>query len=223
MSDRVDKSFHLWGDWSVKKNKYQKTTWEVIVKKLFLVIPVCLLLVLGACDAVGSPKLDPSLIAFVAQTQTATSWTPTPVTPSPTPVPKQAVIVNALNDVLRGADPLAEALDAKFSVTDVAFIMEGKPSVTTKVQVNVECEWIFKSSCTVERAFVVLLHVLEKDGVRKKVVEQIPQTVKALQVRALDHMNQVGVVEISWKNLLAFADGEITGDQLAARTSLINP
>jgi hypothetical protein len=67
------------------------------------------------------------------------------------------------------------------------------------------------------------MHALEREGVRKKIIEQIPITIEFVQVTALDHMSQIGIIEIRWQDVLAFTNGEITGDQLAARVNRFNP
>jgi hypothetical protein len=195
---------------------------EIIVKRFFAVIPIILFILLGACGAAGN-VVSPDVGTFVAQTQTATMWTPTPTVPSPTSVPKEAVIVDALNGVLRGGDPLEEAIDAKFYITDIGFDTSGNPPIIITMRVHVECEWVLKPTCTTERAFVVLMHALEREGVRKKIIEQIPITIEFVQVTALDHMSQIGIIEIRWQDVLAFTNGEITGDQLAARVNRFNP
>lgn len=186
------------------------------MKQFLAVIPIFLFIFLGACGVPGN-QLSPDLGTFVAQTQTATMWTPTPITPSPTSVPKEAVIVDALNGAMRGADPLGEAIDAKFQITDVGFDASGNPPVIITMRVHVECEWILTPSCTAERAFVILMHTFQREGVRKKLVEQIPATLEFLQVIAFDHMSQIGSLTIRWQDAVAFINGDITGDQLAAR------
>ena len=186
------------------------------MKRLLAVIPVFLLIFINACDANESPVTS-DIGTAVALTQTATMWTPTPITPSPTPSPNQAIIVDALNGALRGADPLGEAIDAKFHVADVGFDANGNPPILITLRIHIECEWIIRSSCTTERAFVVLIHALEREGVRKKVTEQIPTTIEFIQVDAFDHMTRIGSLAIRWQDLLAFTKNEITGDQLAVR------
>lgn len=197
------------------------------MKQFLLFSLIILFVVLGACTALSGQldggKLDPVIVTYVAQTQTATAWTPTPVTPTATAVPNQVTIVNTLNDALRGSDPLGEALDARFSVTDIGFEVIGNPPVTNKVRIDIDCEWVYKSSCTAERTFVVLLHALQNKGTRKKVSEQLPETISTLQIVAFDHMQPIGTMEILWKDLLAFADNEITGEQLAARATPVRP
>jgi hypothetical protein len=195
---------------------------EVVMKRLLVVIPVSLLFLINACD-VNPPPVSAETWTLVALTQTATMWTPTPVTPSPTASPNQAIIVDALNGALRGADPLGEALDAKFHVADVGFDANGNPPILITLRIHVECEWIIRSSCTTERAFVVLIHAFEKDGVRKKVVEQIPTTIEFVQIDAFDHMARIGSLAIRWQDVLSFTKNEITGDQLAVRVIRFNP
>jgi len=179
--------------------------------KRFLVVVPIFLFALGACNAF-SPQPDPNAAAAAAaQTQVAAP-------PAGTPVPKVAVIVNTLNGALHGADPLEETLDVKFSVIDAGFEVSGDPVAITTLSVHVECECIkTKSTCTTERAFTAVAHVFEKDGIRKKILEQIPETLQVMQIRAFDRMQPIGIIEVSWSDLLAFANGEITGDQLGAR------
>ena len=124
--------------------------------KQFLVVALIFVFItiLGACS-IPRDGLDPTLIAYVEQTQTATMWPHASVTPSPSVVPKQAFIVNAINDELqREADPLEETLDAKFSVTDIGFDTIGNPPIIIALRVQVECECLKKdkSTCTTERA-----------------------------------------------------------------------
>jgi hypothetical protein len=192
------------------------------VKRFLVVIPVFLFIFLGACGVPGN-QIDPRAITLVVQTLTATMWTPTPVTPSPTSVPKEVVVVNTLNGVLRGADPLGEAIDAKFYIIDVGFEASGNPPVLLTMRVHVECEWILKPSCTAERAFVVLMHAFERDGVRNKIIEQIPATIEWVQVMVFDHLSHIGTIAVRWQDIVAFASKDISGDQLAARVNRSNP
>ena len=192
------------------------------MKRFLVLIPIFLIIFIGACSAPGD-QLDPRVSTFVVQTQTATMWTPTPITPTVTIEPKEAIIVDALNSVLRGADPLEEVLDARFYVTDIGFDLNGNPPVTTTMRIHVECEWVVEHSCTTERAFVVLMHVFEREGVRKKIIEQIPTTIELISVMAFDHLSPIGTMEIRWQDILAFTNGEITGDQLAVRVTRFNP
>ncbi|MGC1375142.1 MAG: toll/interleukin-1 receptor domain-containing protein [Anaerolineales bacterium] len=184
------------------------------------------LFVLGYFSFNLGNSLDPNLVAYVKQTQTATMWTPAPVIPSATPVPNEAAIVSALNDELqREADPLEEALDIKFSIIDIGFDMSGNPPVTTTMSVQVKCEWVTTPTCSTERALIAFARAFKgaKAGVRKKIMEQIPTTIRVVQVRAFDHMNQIGIIEFGWEYILAFANGNITGDQLAARIVRLTP
>ncbi|MGC1376540.1 MAG: hypothetical protein WA821_09960 [Anaerolineales bacterium] len=189
--------------------------------KKFLAVALILafIIALGACSVPSGSALDPTLIAYVEQTQTATMLPHASPTPSPSAVPKQVVIVNALNtEIRKEADPLEETLDAKFSILDIVFDSNDNSS-TTIMEVHVECEWIKRSSCTEQRAFVVLANAFKrmKPGIRKKIKDEVPVTIKTVLVRAFDHMTLIGMIEIDWEYLWAFANGNITGEQLAAR------
>ena len=192
------------------------------MKRFLVIVPIFLFIFLNACGVSSNP-VPPDVGTFVAQTQTATMWTATPVLPSPTSIPKEAVIVDALNSVLRGVDPLDEAIDAKFFISDLSFDTGGNPPVIVKMRVHIECEWILQPACTPERGFVIFMHVFEMKEVRKKIVDQIPTTVESVQIMSYDHMVQIGSLSIGWQDMMAFVDGEITGDQLAARVNRSNP
>ncbi|MEW6027977.1 MAG: hypothetical protein AB1554_00685 [Chloroflexota bacterium] len=192
------------------------------MRRLFPIIPVFLFVFLSACaDITVTP---PSTWWTDAMgTLTATLWTPTPVTPSATPVPNPLVVLDALNSVLRGADPLGEAMDAKLYVTDVGFDANGNPPVIITLRISVECEWVMHPSCTTERAFVQVIHALEKEGVRKKIVEHMPASVEFIQVVAFDHFNQSGTLIVRWQDVLAYIDGKISPEQLAAYVLPFSP
>ena len=193
------------------------------MKRLLTIIPLTLFIFINACGTNETSTVPSDMGTAVALTQTATMWTPTPITPSPTSSPNQAIIVDALNSALRGGDPLGEAIDAKFHVADVGFDSNGNPPTLITLRIRVECEWVIKSSCTAERAFVVLMHAFENKDVRKKVVEQLPTTIELIQIEAFDHMAQIGSLAIRWQDVLAYTKGEINGDQLAGRVIFFNP
>jgi len=192
------------------------------MKRFLMIVPIVLFIFLNACGISSNP-VSPDVGTFVAQTQTATMWTATPVLPSPTLIPKESVIVDTLNSALRGVDPLDEAIDAKFFISDLGFDTGGNPPVIVKMRIHIECEWILHPTCTPERGFVNFMHVFEMKDVRKKIIEQIPATVESVQIESYDHMVQIGSLSIGWQDMMAFVDGDITGDQLAARVNRSNP
>jgi hypothetical protein len=189
------------------------------MKRLLVVVPILLLVMLGACSGPGS-GLDPHTGTLVAQTQTASVWTPTPLV---TAVPNQVLILDTLNSGMRGVDGLDEAIDAKFNVADIAFESYRNSSVTNLLRVQVECEWISKPSCTAERAFVVFVHAFAGKKIRPKIIKEIPVTITIIQIKALDHLAPIGTVEIDLADLSAYLDGHITCDQLVARMRRTNP
>jgi hypothetical protein len=185
-------------------------------------IPVCFFVLLSACAEITVTVPD-EVGTAVAETQTAKMWSPTPVTPSATPVPNPLVILDALNGALRGADPLREVMDAKFYVADVGFDANGNPPLIITLRISVECEWIMHPSCTTERAFVEVIHVFEKEGVHKKIVEHMPASIEFIQVVAFDHFNQNGTLIVRWQDVLAYIEGKISPEQLAAYVLPFSP
>ncbi len=180
-----------------------------MLKRLMPLLPA---LIFIAC----SPDLsDPAIQNAVIQTLTATAWTPTP---SPTPEPNTGRIVEILNNVMVGADPLAETIAAKFSVIDVQFLLEVASGQATAMRISVDCEWIYTNGCTPEATFVMLMHAFgANDRIIEKIGPQVPLTVQDVQVLAFDHMNPTGMILVKWSDVLEYAAGRINGSQLGSR------
>lgn len=178
-------------------------------------LPFLPLIVLMAC----SPDIaDPQVQTAVIGSLTATAWTPTPVTPSATPEPHTGRIVDVLNGVIVGADPLGETVAAKYSVIDAQVVFDPAAQQALLLQIHVDCEWVYSDSCTPETTFVVLMYAIaENDKVMGRVQDQIPATVQTLEVIAFDRMVQTGVVRVSWSDVWDFAGGKINGNQLGSR------
>src|SRR6266498_157031 len=125
-----------------------------MLKRLLPFVPIIFLI---ACFP-PTEGIDPAYSTAVIQTLTATMWTPTPVTPSATPEPHTGKVVEILNGVLVGSDPLAETMEARFTVLDAWIILDGQTNQARTLMINVDCEWVFTDSCTPERTFVVMIH-----------------------------------------------------------------
>ena len=178
-------------------------------------LPFLPMVVFIACAPdISSPDIQNAVI----QSLTATIWTPTPLTPTATPEPNTGRIVDILNNAMLGADPLGETIDAKFSVIDAQIILDDVTKQATTLRVHVECEWVFNNSCTPEQTFVVLMRALTiNEKVLEKISPQIPQTVHMLQMVAFDRMVQTGMVVSSWDDVMDYAIGRISGNQLGSR------
>ena len=178
-------------------------------------LPFLPMLVFVACTPdVSSPDIQNAVI----QSLTATMWTPTPHTPTATPEPNTGKIVDILNNAMLGADPLGETIDAKFSVIDAQIVLDDVTQQATTLRVHVECEWVFSDSCTPEQTFVVLMRALTiNEKVLEKISPQIPPTVHTLQMVAFDRMVQTGMVVSSWNDVMDYAIGRISGNQLGSR------
>jgi hypothetical protein len=177
------------------------------VKRCLPLLP--LLLMIACATQTSSLSLTEAIL-----TLTATAWTPTV---SPTPIPNTAILVEALNRNLVGRDPLAETVDAKFFVTDLQFAPDEKNNLTT-LRVRVECECVYSSCCSNERTFVQLVHAFAaNERTVREVTQQLPATIRLLQVIALEHMQEKGIIEVAWSDLLLYAGGQINGNQLGSR------
>ena len=186
-----------------------------MLKRFLPFVPVFLLI---ACFPPTTEGVDPVYSTAVVQTITATIWTPTPVTPSATPEPHTGKVVELLNNVILGSDPLAETIEARFTILDAQIILDGPASQAGTLRIHVDCEWIFTDSCTPEKSFVVLMHAITaNDKILGKIREHIPTTINTLQMVAFDHMTQTGMIIISWNDILDYAGGKISGNQLGSR------
>jgi hypothetical protein len=180
---------------------------------------VCVIL-LNSCGDVMIPVsggISTEIGTHVAETQTATMWTATPVTPTFTPAPNPKKIIENLNKFLKGHNPLGQAIDAKFYVTEVTFEESVNPVAKTGLWITVECEYLYHSSCTAERALVVVLEALQQEETRKKILKQVPTTVRTFKVIALDRMQLIGIIDMSWADAIAFAEGKLLPEQLIGR------
>jgi len=151
-------------------------------------------------------------------------WTPTPVTPTVTPIPNTGKIVDILNDGIVRIDPLAESIEAKFNVIDAQITYDSPTNTAGTLSIHIECEWIFSNSCTLERAFIVLMHAFTaNDKTFGKITEQVPITVHTLQVVNYNHMTKIGMIIVPWTDIVEYANGNINGSQLGLRITRLVP
>lgn len=186
---------------------------------MFKRVAICILILPFILLVACAPDLtDPNIQAAVIHSLTATSWTPTPITPSATPQPNTTKIVEILNEAMIGSDPLTETVVAKYSVIDAQVLMDSSNQQATTLRIHVDCEWIFSDSCTPESTFVVLMNTFStNEKVMERVINQIPTTITTLEMLAFDQMIPTNILTIAWSDVLAFAFGEINGNQLGSR------
>ncbi len=188
-------------------------------KRALPFIPLLVMAALGACAQIPDTGISSRQVTAVIQSMTATMWTPTP---SPTPRPNTLTIINALNGTIIDSDPLAETIDAKFSVLDVRFPVDAASGQILVMQIDVECEWIFADSCTPEASFVHVMGGLAGDEkMVSKIAAQVPATVQSVEVTTFNHMVANGRIMANWGDVLDFARRKINGNQLGARVSIV--
>lgn len=185
-----------------------------MLKRILPFVPLIFILI--ACSIDG--QLGPADVQALIHTLTATMWTPLPTTPTATPEPKTGRIVDALNSVLIGADPLGETIAAKYSVIDVLVVTEPPNNLSGILRIHVDCEWIYSDSCTLEDSFVRVMNVLRtNDKVKERISENVPLTTHTLQVVAFDRMIQKGMIAVPWQDASDYMNEKINGNQLGAR------
>ena len=179
------------------------------------VLPFLPMILFIACTPdISNPEIQNAVI----QSLTATVWTPVPPTPTFTPEPNTGKIVELLNNSMLGADPLAETIDAKFSVIDAQVVLDQSAGQAAILRIHVDCEWVFNDSCTPEQSFVMLIHAFTaNDKVIEKICAQTPPTVHTLQLVAFNRMIQTGMIVVPWSDVMDYAYGKINGNQLGSR------
>jgi hypothetical protein len=182
-------------------------------KRLLPLLPLILLI---ACV----PNLsDPQLQREVLQTLTATAWTPTPTA---TPEPNTSGVVEVLNSAMFDSDPLEETIDARFSVLDSHVLLDKSMQRSQTLQIDVDCEWIFSDSCTPEGSFVALMRAFRANSrVFKDICDDIPSTIRILQVVTFDRMARRGTLGAAWQDVTAYVTGQINGTQFGSRIGQI--
>jgi hypothetical protein len=161
---------------------------------------------------------DPNIQSAVIHSLTATMWTPVPPSLTPTPEPNTSKIVEILNNIMVGTDPLLETIDAKFSVIDTQILLNEITQEAVILRISVDCEWVYSDSCTPEATFVKLVKAF---SVNEKVIQnigaQVPTTVHTVEVLTYDRMKASGLIAITWGDLVDYSYGKINGNQLGSR------
>lgn len=192
-----------------------------MLKRLLPFLPIFFLI---GCFPPTASAIGPEGLAAAIQTLTATVWTPAPISPTVTPIPITGKIVDILNDGIVRSDPLAESIEAKFNVIDVQIIYDPPLNIAGTLSIHIECEWIYSNSCTLERAFIVLMHAFTvNDKTFGKITEQVPTTVHTLQVVNYNHMTKTGMIIVPWTDIVQYTSGNISGSQLGLRITRLAP
>ena len=186
------------------------------MKRPVLILMLTGLIWLAACGN----DLTPDQLTMAVQTLTAAAYTPTATS---TPDPDESAIVILLNRGLaETTDPLSQTIDARYQVVDASFPV-GADQKPTVFRIDVRCECINGASCcTLERTFVVLTEAM-KPGI-EKIARQVSASVVDVQVACLDRSTQIGMVVISWRDMVDYFAGRINGFQLGGRViKLVGP
>ena len=177
-----------------------------------ILLLVILLLLLNACGNYPILGPSPNDTTAVIASLTATMWT---ITVSPTSVPKQAKIVEWLNEELSSVDSaLEQTLDAKYQVVDVSFPVSSN-GLAESIRVDIRCECTNGQCCYPERMFVAAVEAMKKR--QDKIIDQVPATVTKMKVVCYDHTNQFGIMSASWSDVKSYLQAQINGYQFGAR------
>jgi len=177
---------------------------------------VCLFLLISCSDTIipNTGGISPEVGTQVAQTQTASIWT---ITPSLTPVPLEAEIIDILNGHIKHYDSLAELVEAEYYIARLDFIRGG--DVITSMRITIVCKSMTRRTCTPERAFVLLMNAFTVAHGKEKqwavISNKVPGTVVTMELQAeLAHAESIGIFIVGWKNVVSYASGNLTAEQL---------
>jgi len=181
------------------------------MKRLLLVVPVFLLILLNACG-IDPGGVSPAQGTAVGQTQTATMWT---ATVTATPDPNESKIVEWLNAELSAADPLERTLDANYLIQGVSFpFTSGTSSPVFVVEIRCECA-VNTQCCIPERMFVVSMGAMKKRA--DKIIEQMPGSLKEVRVACYNHGTQIAVLAAGWTDVKDYLLEPNNGFMLGSR------
>lgn len=179
------------------------------MKRLVIIIPFILFVILNAC---GNPGMPPEGGIYV-------TYTPT-IALTPTPGPDGSQIVASLNQFLEGTeaatplDQLEHTMSARYQVLDVSFPVENDGTITFQVNVNCECA-ANGQCCSHEQTFVETMRAMYP--AKDLVIRLVPGNVKYMKVFCSDHSSQVVIMNVLWEDVKSFFYGHLTGYQLASR------
>jgi hypothetical protein len=122
-----------------------------------------------------------------------------------------------LNNTIQDVDPLAETIGSKFKVIDVRVITEPPNNLSGILRIDIECEWVYSDSCTLEESFVRLMYAFRTDQVKASIAENVPATIHTLQMASFNAMHQDGMIVVFWRDVRDYMDEKINGNQLGAR------
>ncbi len=149
-----------------------------------------------------------------ANTFPATRTSFTEVTSTSTPIPTSSLIA-VLNKQIIDSNPLQNMLSSKYYVVDLYFPSFSGDSPL--LVINVNCETVGDSSCSIENALAIL-----GDSRGFEAVDQVfDGNISALAIHLYEDYEDKGYYLINWTEIANYIEGEITVEQFVVRLATL--
>lgn len=186
---------------------------DFAMKPFVLVILVALFFALTGCVGDSPTDMDST---HVVETIIALSYTPTPIR---TPDPTENMLVIILNSNLANTNQLSQALEAKYYIMKVDFLVNNL-QVPEQFFIEIHCECVSNDSCcSVKRTFIMLTDAMKPNP---ELFSLLPPTIKTLHVSCYDHEKSMGTISVPWYLMMDYFKGITNGFQLGGEINKIS-
>ena len=154
-------------------------------------------------------------VEAIAGTATAYSLSPTP-THTPTNTPDISEVNKAIANSIK--NQLISTFGASITVQDVKFGPIGGQEYTN-LYIEISCAGDSNAVCPVTNVIIAVMDAIKEK--QKKVLENVPRSTKILTITIFDPTTHPKVVEINWPDVLAYVNGDLSGDAFRQRVNSI--
>jgi len=151
----------------------------------------------------------------IAGSATAYSFTPTlTYTPTITPnvVEVNKIISNSIND------QLISTFGAKITVEDVKFGPIGAQEFTN-LYIEIKCAGDNNAACPTTHVIIAVVDACKER--KKKILENIPSKTQVLTITIFDPITRPKVVEVNWSDVLAYINGDVSGEEFSTKIKYV--
>jgi len=185
-----------------------------IIFLLFLLLAACIdktIPVQATVHPNAQPLLDTMTVIAktvegIAGSATTYSFTPT-LTFTPTVTPNAPEVNKTISNAIK--DQLISTFGAKITVGDVKFGPIGAQEFTN-LYIEINCVGDNNAACPTTNVIIAVIDACKQR--KKKILENIPSKTQVLTITIFDPMARPKVVEVNWLDVLAYIDGEISGE-----------
>jgi hypothetical protein len=151
----------------------------------------------------------------IAGSATAYSFTPT-LTFTPTVTPNAPEVNKAITNSIN--EQLISTFGAKITVEAVKFGPLGAQELTN-IYIEINCAGDNNSVCPMTHVIIAVMDACKER--KKKILENIPSKTEALTITIFDPTTIPRVVEINWSDVLAYINGDISGEDFVKQIKYV--